>query len=426
MYARLAAWGRWCCALAAVVCAACDRKQAPPPPPPAPVTVARPVLREVIEWDEYTGRLEAVETVEVRARVSGFIEKADFEEGALVKAGDVLFLIDPRPFDAELAEAQAEVSRAQAQRAYAVNEFKRLEEVRASGAGSELELENARQRMREADAAVAAAQAVVQERQLNVEWTRVTAPITGRISRKYVTPGNLINGGPGQATLLTTITSIDPIYCYVDADEQSVLKYARLAREGKRVSARQAEIPCFMQLADETGFPHEGVIDFVDNRLDSGTGTIRARGVFANSSGWLLPGLFARVRIPGSGRYVAVLVPDVAIGADQDLRFVLVVKGDDTVERRAVRLGAAFGRFRAIEEGLTAGDRVIINGLQRARPGAKVNAQESPLNADDVPLTAPGSAATQALPTTRRLPATRGAVPATAPATEPTRIGASR
>ena len=397
--------------------AGCNRSEgmAAPPPPPA-VTVAHPVQREVIEWDEYTGRLEAVETVEIRARVSGFIEKADFEEGALVKAGYPLFLIDSRPFDAELARANAEVSRAEAQRAYATNEFNRLEQIRASGAGSAIELENARARMREAEAAVAVAKAVVQTAELNVEWTRVTAPITGRISRKFVTAGNLINGGPGQATLLTTITSVDPIYCYVDADEQSLLKYARLAREGKRVSARQAKIPCFMRLGDEAGFPHVGVVDFVDNRVDPATGTIRARGVFPNADGWLLPGLIGRVRIPGSGRYETLLVPDSAVTTDQNQKLLLVVGAEDTVQPRPVTLGALFGEFRAVESGLRLDDRVVVNGLLHARPGAKVNAQTTALSLASLQLTAPGSPATQALPATRQsstMPASPG--PQTAP-----------
>lgn len=409
----------------------CDQPAPPPVPPPPTVTVARPVAREVIEWDEYTGHLEAVETVQVRARVSGFVQKADFKEGTIVKAGQLLFVIDPRPFQAELAQQQAEVQRATAQRDFAANEFKRIEGLRPTGGASEVELENARQRMLEAEASVAAAAAQVQAAELDVEFAQVTAPITGRISRRYVTAGNLINGGAGEATLLTTITLIDPIYAYMDVDEQSVLKYQRLSLEKKRDSARDMEIPIFMALSNEDGFPHEGVVDFVDNRIDPATGTLRARGVFANSAGYLTPGLFARLRIPGSGRYTTMLVPDLAIGTDQDQRFVLVVKADDTVERRVIQLGALFGRFRSIEQGITADERIIINGLQRARPGAKVNVQETQLNADEVQMTAPGSAATQALPTTRRLPATRSIPPATAPTatTEPASaaaIGAAR
>jgi RND family efflux transporter MFP subunit len=416
--------------LAAAVGAGCKKPAAAQAPPPAPVTVARPIQREVIEWDEYTGRLQATETVEVRARVSGFLEKTDFEEGSIVKAGQLLFVIDARPFQAELAKAQAEVARAQAQEAYAANEFKRIEPLRSTGGASETEVENARQKWLEAQAEVASAQAQVRSAQLNVEFCQVRAPISGRISRKEVTAGNLITGGgigQGNATLLTVITSLDPIYAYIDVDEQSVLKYQRLSQEKKRVSAREMRIPIFMGLSSEEGFPHEGVVDFVDNRIDPDTGTLRGRGVFSNPfPHYLTPGLFARVRIPGSGRYVTLLVPDMAVGTDQDQRFVLVVMDDGTVDRRPVKLGSQFGRFRSIEEGISVEDRVIINGLQRARPGTKVNATETVLDASEVPLTAPGSPSTQSLPTTRRLPATRSVVsPTTGPTTETSRIGAA-
>ncbi len=242
------------------------------------------------------------------------------------------------------------------------------------------------------------------------KWCNVTSEIDGRISDKRVTEGNLITGGAGQATLLTTVISQDPIYCDVAVDEASVLKYAELAREGKRVSARFAKIPTFMAVASEKGFPHEGVVDFVDNRLDPGLPAhVRGRGVYPNLDGFLQPGMFARVRIPGSGRYAAMLVPDVAIGADQNRRFVMVVAADNTVEMHPVKLGALFGELRAIESGITGDDRVVVNGLQRARPGAKVNPTEKPITADEMVLTAPGSPTTQALPATRR-----GATPAPA------------
>lgn len=388
------------CLVAAIMISGCGKAPETNPVPPPAVTIARPLQREVIEWDEGTGRLEAVETVDVRARVGGFIERADFVEGSLVKAGDLLFQIDPRQFNAELARTQADVAKAQAQLAYAGNEFKRIENLRPSGGASELELENARQRMLEAEATVAAAKAQVQAAQLNVDWTRVTAPISGRISRKYVTAGNLINGGQGQATLLTVITSIDPIYCLADANEQQILKYQRLATEGKRQSARDGPVPAFLQLSDETTFPREGVMNFVDNRLDPETGTIRARAVFPNPDGFLKPGMFARIRIPGSGRYNAILIPDSAVGADQNLRYVLLAKSDDTVELRPVQLGAQFGSLRAIRSGVGPEDRVIINGLQRARPGAKVSVTEQTIPPDALMLTAPGAASTQALPAT--------------------------
>lgn len=405
--------------LGVMVIGGCNKPPEPPPPPPPAVTVAYPIRQEVIEWDEYTGHLQAVETVEIRARVSGFIEKATFNEGNLVEKGQVLFVIDPRPFEAELAQQQAEVKRAQAQHRFAANEFKRLEDLRPRGGASESEVENARQRMLEAEAAIAAAEASVEAAKLDVEFTKVTAPISGRISRKYVTPGNLINGGPGEATLLTTITSIDPIYAYMDVDETSVLKYQRLALQNKRTSAREMGIPVYMGLSNEEGFPHEGVIDFVDNHIDPNTGTLRARGVFNNPAGYLTPGMFVRLRVPGTGRYQATLVPDTAVGADQDQRFILVVNAENVVERRAVRLGALFGGLRSVEQGISTEDRVIINGLMRARPGAPVNPKLVEIDASLLPATASGSPATQDLPATRRLPATRSTRPA-APATRET------
>ncbi len=356
-------------------------QNAPPPPPPA-VTVAHPIEHEVIEWDEYTGRLQAVETVEVRARVSGFIESTHFEEGSLVEKGDLLFVIDPRPFEVELEKAKADLASAEAQREYAKSVQRRLEEARTGSAVSGIELENSRRDVLEAEANVSSAEAGVRDARLNLEWTRVTAPISGRVSSRYVTPGNLINGGPGEATLLTTITSIDPIECTIDADEQSVLKYQRLSREGKRVSARDTPIPCYLQLADEEGFPHKGMITFVDNRLDPETGTIRAKATFDNPNGWLVPGFYAKVRIPGSGRYTATLVPNSAVGTDQAQRFVMVVNDQNQVERRNVKLGSLFGGLRAIESGVSTDDRVVINGLQRAQPGAAVTPQPGEISAE--------------------------------------------
>jgi RND family efflux transporter MFP subunit len=382
------------------VLAGCDRTSPPPAPPPPAATVSRPLVREVIEWDEYTGRLEPVESVEVRARVSGLIESAPFREGASVKKGDMLFIIDVRPFRAELNARVAEVGKAEAQLLQATSDFKRIQEAVKTSAVSERDLDTARAAMDRAKAELAAARAAQEAAQLNVDWCYVIAPIDGRISNKRVTEGNLINGGAGQATLLTTVVSLDPIYCYVTVDEASVLKYAELARQGKRVSARYEKIPTFMAVASEVGFPHEGVVDFVDNRIDPGTGTVKGRGVYRNPDGFLQPGMFARVRIPGSGRYSALLIPDEAIGADQNRRFAMVVNGDNVAEMHPVKLGALFGELRAIESGITKDDRVIVKGLQRARPGAKVNPTEQPIPESALQRTAPGSPTTQALPAT--------------------------
>lgn len=405
MRARPSAWGVIAMGVMSLtlMTGGCRKPPAPPTVAPPAVTVAHPIEREVIEWDESPGKLEAVETVEVRARVGGFIEKSDFIEGSIVKAGDLLFLIDARQYNAELAKTKADVSKAQAQLAHATNEFNRLGSLRPNGGASEIEVENARQTMLEADASVAGAKALQEAAQLNVDWTRVTAPIGGRISKKYVTPGNLINGGQGEATLLTTITSIDPVYFIGDADERTLLKYQRLSQAGSRVSARDAHIPAFLQLADEASFHREGHMDFVDNRLDPTTGTMRARAVFPNADGFLKPGMFGRLRIPGSGRYKTLLIPDASVGADQNLRFVSVVNAENTVERRPVQLGAQFGELRSILAGITVNDRVITNGLQRARPGMKVDPTDKPIPEDALKLTAPGSPSTQALPTTQRM-----------------------
>jgi membrane fusion protein, multidrug efflux system len=424
MRRRVTGWQGMMCAAGLVwMLVGCEGAQPPPAPPPPAVTVTHPIEREVIEWDEYTGRLDPVESVDVRARVSGLIESASFKEGANVKKGDMLFTIDVRPFRAELNSKIADVARAKAQLLQASSDLKRFQEAVKTSAVSAKDLDTAQAAFDRANAELAAARAAQDAAQLNVDWCYITAPIDGRISNKRVDEGNLITGGAGAATLLTTIVSLNPIYCYVTVDENSVLKYAQLAREGKRVSARYAQIPTFLAVASETGFPHEGVVDFVDNQIDPTTGTVKGRGVYPNPDGFLQPGMFARVRIPGSGRYRALLIPDVAIGADQNRRFVMTVKADDIVEMHTVKLGALFGDLRAIESGISKDDRVVIRGLQRARPGAKVNPTEQPIPESALARTAPGSPTTQALPATRRVSTT---LPSTMPTTSTAPAGAAR
>jgi RND family efflux transporter MFP subunit len=374
------------------------------------------VEREVVDFDEYTGRLEAADSVDVRARVSGFIDSAQFQEGSVVQAGALLFVIDARPFQAEVDRAMAEVARAQAQVQQTTEEFNRLERVR-SAAATERELLNARYNKAAAEAALAAARAAVASAQLNLEFTRVTAPIGGRIGRKLVTQGNLITGGGsgGPATLLTTITSLDPIYCYFDADERSVLRYQRLAREKKRQSAREAQIRVGLALADEPGFPHEGVVDFINNRLDPATGTLQVRASFRNPDGFFTPGLFARLRVPGTTPYRATLVADEAIGADQAQRFVMVVDAQNVVQSRPVTVGPLFEGMRVVH-GVSTEDWVIVNGLMKARPGTKVDPKPARMPARLAPpastrpsdLTPPGGQPA-ASPTTTRPATTRPA-----------------
>ena len=362
----------------------CSRRESPPPPPVPTVSVARPVQREVIEWDDYSGYLEAVDFVEVRARVSGLVVSAPFQAGATVNKGDLLVEIDVRPFQADLDSRVAQEARATAQVRLAEIELKRIQELPPQ-ASVPIERERSEAALSEAKAVLAGAKAAVEAARLLVEWCSVTAPISGRISSLYVDPGNLITGSSGTGTLLTTIASIDPIYCFIDADERAVLKYQRLAREKKRVSARDAQIPFLMQLADDETFAHEGIVDFVDNRIDPMTGTIRGRGVLANPNGFFTPGFFARVRIPGSGPYLATLVPDSAIITDQNQKVLYVVGPGNLVEMRPIKLGAVFGDLRAIESGIGATDRVIVNGLMQARPGIKVEPQEASISLDSLP-----------------------------------------
>ncbi len=366
----------------------CEGQQPQAPPPPN-VTVSKPVIEEVMEWDEYTGRLEAVDTVDVRARVSGYLESIHFKDGQTVKEGDLLFVIDPRPYQAELDRALAQSKLAKARLSLAENDLKRAKHLLSARAISEEEADTRASDEQVAQATVEQAQADVNAAKLNVEFTQVRAPISGLISRKNVTEGNLINGGTG-GTLLTTIVSLDPIYCYFEADEQSYLRYTNLEQEGMKPDSRTGENPAYMELSNETGYPHKGYIDFIDNRLDPNTGTIRGRGVFPNPGNTLTPGLFARMKITGSGQYKAVLVPDEAVGSDQSQKFVLVVNPEDTVEYRQVTLGPRVNGLRVVRKGVGPEDRIIVNGLQRAMPGMKVSPVEEEIAVKDTNFLMPG------------------------------------
>jgi RND family efflux transporter MFP subunit len=316
--------------------------------------------------------MEAVDAVQIRPRVSGYIRRVAFAEGKEVRKGEVLFEIDPRPYQAELARAQAELARARSAAALAASEVERAGKLVDVQAISREEYDTRTSAEAQGGAMVRGAEAAVQTAQLNLEWTRVRSPIAGRVSRAEVTAGNLVQAGPPDATLLTTVVSLDPIYVYFEGDEQIYLKYAKLARQGSRPSSRDARNPVYMGLADEEGFPHKGYMDFVDNQLNPETGTIRARAVFSNKERLFTPGLFARIRLVGSGRYRATVVLDRAIGTDQDKKFVLALKPDSTVEYRSVRLGRLVDGFRVVDSGLTVGDQIVINGLQRVRPGMKI------------------------------------------------------
>ncbi len=369
---------------------ACAQQQptAAPPPPPK-VTVSQPINREVVEWEEYTGRLEAMESVEVRARVNGYLQSIHFKNGTTVKQGDLLFVIDPRPYQAELERAKAEVALANARLERTGKDLARAQMLVRSRAVSEEEVDTRVSDQRQAQETVQAARAMVNAAQLNVEFTQVRAPISGRISRNLVSVGNLINGGSTQSTLLTTIVSLDPIYCYFEADERSYLKGIRQLRNGDRTNGRASRQPVYVALADEENFPHQGSIDFVDNRLDQNTGTITARAVLPNSDLLLAPGLFARVRIPAGDKYKALMLPPEAVGSDLSQQFVFVVDEQNLVQYRKVTPGPIIDGLRVIRDGLQPDDWVIVKGAQRAKTGAKVD----PIKQDSAGLPPSPSAA---------------------------------
>ncbi|HEX6101261.1 MAG TPA: efflux RND transporter periplasmic adaptor subunit [Thermoanaerobaculia bacterium] len=352
--------------LGAGLLSACNRAvaQGAATPPPAGVTAAPVVAREITEWDEFTGRLEAVESVAVRPRVSGYVAAVKFDEGSIVKQGDLLFLIDPRPFQAEVDRLRAELLRARATVERAENELKRAETLAAESAMSSEERGRRAAFAAESAAQVAAVEAALRAAELNLEFTRVTSPIDGRVGRAIVTAGNLVSNGD---TLMTSVVSIDPIYATFEADEQTFLRY------GPSTSLR-ASVEIRMGLANEKDFPRTGKMDFLDNQVNPATGTIRGRAVFRNDDRALTPGLFVRLRLPGSGSYPGVLIQDRAVGTDLDKRYVYVVE-NGAVEYREVELGPIVDGLRVVRNGLVSGDVVVVNGLQRVRPGAPVTAQ---------------------------------------------------
>ena len=352
---------------------------------PAPqVSVASALERDVTEWDEFTGRLEAVESVEVRPRVTGYIESVNFTEGSTVKKGDLLFVIDPRPYQAELSKAEAELARAFARAELAVADEGRSTKLLDIKAVSREEYDSRINATREAKADVAAARAAVDSAKLNLEFTRITAPISGRVSKAAVTAGNLVTGGSNTAALLTTVVSLDPMYVTFEGDEQIYLKYNELSRRGERSSSRDAANPVLMGLANENGYPHHGAMVFVDNQVDPRTGTIRARASFENKDGFLTPGLFARVKLLGHNSYRAVLVDDRAIGTDQSQKFVYVIDAQNKVTYRPVAVGRLNDGLRIVEKGLQPGETVVVNGLQRVRPGVVVAPERVAMDAREV------------------------------------------
>ena len=393
--------------LVVVLLAACGKQEGGPGGPgghggPPPVSVAPATQREVQEFDEFTARLEAPDTVEVRARVAGTVEAVRFKEGQLVRKGDPLFTIDARAFKADVARAEAQVAALKTQVDLAKAELARSEKLVAIQAVSAQEIDQQRAAVRSAEANQKAAEAAVVQSRLNVEYASITAPVSGRTSRANVTPGNLVGVGD---PVLTTVVSSDKVYAYFDASEATYLKYMRAARDGSRPSSRDAANPVQLGLSNEQGYPHAGKMDFVDNRLNPATASIRGRAVFDNKQGLFTPGLFARIKLIGSGTYQAVVVPDRAITTDQTRKTVLIVGPNNIVQPRPVTPGALIDGMRVVD-GVKAGEMVIVDGLLRAFPGAPVTPQVLKVDDKGMPIPAPP----QGPP---------GAAPAPAPASAP-------
>ncbi len=387
-----------CAALLMGGCAKSGGGQAPPPPL---VTVAQVLEKNVKEWDEFTGRLQAVETVEIRPRVSGYIDKVAFTEGSQVKRGDLLFVIDPRPYKAEYDRAASDVKRYKTALDLARIELVRVQRLKDSGAVSEEELDERKSTVAQGEANVAGAEAALETASLNLGFTRVTSPIDGRVSRAEVTRGNLVTGGINGGTLLSSVVSLDPIYLYFDGDEQTYLKYTQMARSGERPSSRNAPNPVQVGLANEEGFPHAGTMDFVDNQLNPQTGTIRARAVLPNKDGFFTPGLFARVQLLGSGEHPAILIEDRAVSTDQSQKYVLLLGANNQIEYRAVKLGRIIEGLRVVNQGLKPGDVIVVNGAQRVHPGVTVSPQRVTMGAngaEDVAASAAAAGAVAAKP----------------------------
>ena len=357
------------------------------PKPAGPVvTASHPVTREVVEWDEYTGRVEAVETVEIRARVPGYLDRVHFKDGQVVAKGDLLYTIDPRPFERALETAQAELQQAKVKVENATRDVERGRPLLERQYLSQRLFDERENLQRDSRAAVAVAEAKVKSAELELSFTRITAPIAGRISMNMLDIGNYVAAGISESSsLLTTIVSQDPVHVYFDVGENNALKYRRLRQAGQKAGAGANGAPVYVGLPDETGYPHKAALDFSDNRLDRGTGTLRVRAELSNKAGLFQPGMFVRVRIPGSPSYPAVMIPDEAIGTDQASKFVYVVDDNDTAHRKWVRLGPLIDGLRIVREGIAPDDWVIVKGIQRARPDAKVTARREPLQVSAAP-----------------------------------------
>ena len=345
------------------------------------VDVATVVQKTITDWQSYSGRLEAVEKVDVRSQVPGTIVSVNFRDGALVKKGDTLFVIDPRPYAAEVDRAEAQLAAAQARTGYTQSDWERAQRLIVDNAIAKRDYDEKQNAAREASANLKAAQAALETARINLGYTKIVAPVAGRVSRAEITVGNVVAAGASAAPL-TTLVSVSPIYASFDADEQTYLQYLSRAKDGSKV-------PVELGLADESGYSRSGTIESVDNRLDTSSGTIRVRARFDNQDGALIPGLYARVKVGGSEPHPALLIDDAAVGTDQDKKFVLVVDQGNHVVYREVAVGGMQGNLRVVKGGLKASDRIVVNGIQRVRPGDTVRAHRVPMTADQDPDSAP-------------------------------------
>lgn len=346
------------------------------PAPPPPVTVAKPLVKDIIERDDFIGRFEAIDQVDIRARVSGYLDKVHFQDGTFVKAGDLLFTIDPRPYRNALEQAQSAVTSSQVRLEFAQSDLERAEQLRRTGNITDQLYDQRRQAFLTAKAELDRAQAALRQTQLDVEFTEIKSPLSGRISRKLVSEGNLVNANE---TILTNVLTLDPIQFYFDVDERSYLAFSRQTRGGTNTSANGETNEVVLTLTDERLGQRKGHLDFVDNRLDAASGTIRVRAVFENKDRFLTPGLFGRVTVGASDPYRGILLPDEAIGSDQDRRVVYVVGENNTVNLKPVRIGPRIDGYRVIRDGLTGNETVVVNGLVRVRPGAPITPQMTTL-----------------------------------------------
>ena len=372
----------------AVLLASCGEEQKAAAPPPPVVTVAHPTRRTVIDMDEYVGRFVAVNSVEIRARVSGYLDEVHFTDGQMVKQGDLLFSIDKRPFQTSLDQARANLAQARANSAFAEADLARGAQLVRDKTITEQTFDQRTQAKRVAEASVAAQEAATRQAALDLQFTELRAPVDGRIGDRRVSPGNLVTGGTGgNTTLLAMIVSLDPIRFEFTFDEASYLRYERLSKAGQDMTSRDGSALVSLRLIDEPDYSHPGRMDFLDNVIERSSGTIRGRAVFANPNGVFAPGMFGRLRVPGSPSYQALLVADAAIGTEQARKYLLVVDGENVVRQKYVTLGQVSDNLRVIKDGLAPEDRVIVNGLMRARAGQMVTPQE-----EGAPPPAPGAA----------------------------------